>query len=122
MSSDAGGAPSKRSRHWLAASGVALSALSFQLVLYTASEEPFSIFRWSDLTLIVGLGALVCVLFAVWAIACVRRFQRAARRRPRATVWVCATVLWTAINLFYLGDSMYAYVEDLRNPLFGPWR
>ena len=45
----AAGARVERSPSQLVASGLVLSALSFTLVLYTAGEEPFTVFRWCDL-------------------------------------------------------------------------
>ena len=110
-------APSPRRWQWLGASGVTLSALSFAIVFYTASEEPFVALRWSELSLIFGLGAPVFALFVVWAAACVRSFRHAGRMAP-----LCASVLWAAINLLYLGESIYSYAEDLANPDFGPLR
>jgi len=101
----------------LAACGLALSTLSFALVLYSASEEPFTAFRWSDFALNVVCAGAVFVLFASWAVACVQYLRSALHRSAFAKVLTCAAVLWTAINLLYLGQSIYGYVEDLRNPL-----
>lgn len=120
--SDAAIAPGARSLLQLAASGVLLSALSFPLVLYAAREEPFFVFRWSDLVLIMGLGTLVCATFVGWGVACVRGYRRTARRGALAKLLVCSSVLWTAINLFYLGTAIYGYPQDLTNPNFGPFR
>jgi len=98
------------------ASGALLSALSLALVLYSGSAEPFIVFRWYELVLIGGIGTIVVLLFAGWAVALVRGFIRAPRRSPRTTVLACASILWTGINLFYLGDSIRGYAQDLRNP------
>lgn len=101
----------------LLASGLVLSALSFTVVLYTAGEEPFFVFRWCDLLVNVVLGALLSVAFAVWAIACVRRL-RARRPGVSRVLLLGGCLLWTAINFFYLGTMAYGYAQDLRNPHF----
>lgn len=116
MSGVAAGARSTRSKYWPAVSGVVLSALSFALVLYTAGAEPYIDFRWSDLALNVGLGTILFASFAVWGVACTRNFQRAPRRSSLLKVLLCASLLWAAINLFYLGNTIYGYAEDMRNP------
>jgi uncharacterized membrane protein YfcA len=109
-----------RSHYGLASSGLVLSALSLALVLHTASEEPYFVFRVSDFVENVVLGVLLCALFAAWAGACVRYAMRA----PRAlrTLFATACVLWTVINLFYLGTMIYGYHQDLNNPLLHPGR
>jgi 4-hydroxybenzoate polyprenyltransferase len=56
------------------------------------------------------------VSFAAWAFASLRDFQRAASRNSLAKVLLCASLLWAAINLFYLGNSIYGYAADMRNP------
>lgn len=111
----------EHSRYRLVSSGLVLSALSFALVLYAAGEEPFFVFRWCDLALNVLAGAVVFVLFATWAVLCVRKF-RAPPVSTRRTLFACACVLWTAINLFYLGGMIYGYGQDMTHPQFGPWR
>ncbi len=111
-----------REAPWLAVSGAALSALSIVIILYTASAEPFTVFRSSDLVLIGVLGAIVSALFVSFAVACVRGYLRVPRPSRLAKVLVCASVLWTAINLVCLGISIRAYFQDLTNPNFGPWR
>jgi hypothetical protein len=100
----------------LGASGFALSSASFLVVLFTASEEPFFVFRWSELVLVVGLGGGVLVLFVLWALACVREFRHSPRRSALGTVLVSACLLWTALNLFYLGESVYGYGQDMTDP------
>jgi len=106
---------SKRSILGLTLSGAVLSAVSFVLVFYSAGAEPFISFRWSEFALNVGLGMVIFLLFASWGVACVRSF-RAAPRRSLGTVLLCASVLWTAINLFYLGSAVYGYEQDMTNP------
>ena len=93
-----------------------MSLLSFVLLLFTASEEPFFVFRWSELGLVVGVGGVVFVLFGIWAVACVREFRRSPRRSALGKGLVSACVLWAALNLFYLGSSVYGYGQDLTNP------
>jgi hypothetical protein len=112
----AGAERDARSPVQLLASGLVLSALSFALVLYTAAEEPYVWFRWCDLVLNVVLGALLMAAFATWAILCVRRL-RAQRSSVGRTLLAGACVLWTAINLLYLGEMIYGYGQDMRNPL-----
>lgn len=107
---------------WLAVSGVALSALSLVILIYTSSEEPFHVFRWSDLFLVAVLGGIVFALFVSFAVAAVRGYRRSPHPGALAKLFVCASVLWTAINLFYLGFFIYGYFQDLTNPNFGPWR
>ena len=109
-------APGKRSKYWLNACGVVLSALSFVVVQYTASEEPFFVFHWPDLLLIGGLGGLVFVLLASWAVASVRYLRRPPRRGWFGTALVSACLLWTGMNLLYLGYSINAYRADLNDP------
>jgi hypothetical protein len=99
-----------------AVSGVVLSAFSFALFVYTAGAEPYIYFRWSDLALNCGLGAILFVLFVAWAVACVRSFQRSASRGSLAKALLCASLLWTAINLFYLGNVISGYPQDMNNP------
>lgn len=106
----------KRSYRRLVVSGVVLSAGSCALVLYTGGAEPFIVFHWSDLALNVGLGTVAFALFTSWAVACVRNYRRAPRRRALATGLLCASVLWSAINLFYLGATIYGYAVDMNNP------
>jgi len=98
------------------ASGALLSALSLALVLYSGSAEPFIVFRWYEFVLIGGIGTIVVLLFAGWAVALVHGFISAPRRSALTTVLACASILWTGINLFYLGDSIRGYAQDLRNP------
>ena len=100
----------------LAVSGAVLSALSFLVVFYSAAEEPFLAFRWCDFALNVGLGMVIFVAFASWGVACVRHFRRLAGRSWLAKLLVCACVLWTALNLFYLGTSVWGYAQDMSNP------
>jgi len=106
----------KRSNLGLAVAGAVLSAVSCALVFYTAGAEPYIFFRWSDFVLNVALGAVVFVLFVTWGISCVRTVWRTPRRGALAATLVCASVLWTAINLFYLSGVVYGYTQDLRNP------
>jgi hypothetical protein len=108
-------AAGSHSKSWRVASCVALSGSSFVLCLYTAEVEPFVVFRWSDLALNLGLGAMLFVLFAAWAFAGVRTFRRAPRRSSLFTVVLGASLLWTAINLFYLGNVIYGYAWDLHH-------
>lgn len=115
------GAAAERARpdhYGLIPSGLVLSAVSVALVVHTAGEEPYFVFRASDFVLNVVVGSLLCGLFAVWAFACVRY----ARRAPRAlrTLFATACVLWTVINVFYLGTMIYGYEQDLTNPLLHP--
>jgi hypothetical protein len=106
-----------RSHYGLVSSGLVLTAVSIVLVVHTAGEEPYVVFRASDFVENVIGGGLLCVLFAAWAIACVRY----ALLAPRAlrTLFATGCVLWTVINLFYLGTMVYGYHQDLNNPLFG---
>jgi len=108
--------PGQRTKRWLAVTGAVLSAVSFALVFYAAGEEPFVFFRWSELALNVGLCGVVFALFASWGVACVRNFQRTPSRTVLGTVLLCASVSWTALNLFYLGSSVYGYAQDMTNP------
>ncbi|HEX2669936.1 MAG TPA: hypothetical protein VHM25_03635 [Polyangiaceae bacterium] len=109
-----------RSHYGLVSSGLALSALSIALVVHTANEEPYFVFRASDFVENVVGGVLLCVLFTAWAVASVRY----ALLAPRAlrTLFATACVLWTVINLFYLGTMVYGYQQDLSNPLLHPLR
>lgn len=104
-------------QYQLAFSGFVLSVLSFLLVFYTAGEEPYLVFRWPDCALNVGVGAILFVAFAAWGFACVRHFQRLPRRSWLAKALVCACLLWSAINLFYLGNVIYGYRQDMTNPI-----
>lgn len=106
----------KLGRYRLIPSGLVLSALSFTILVYMASEEPFLAFRPSDCLLICGVGGLVCVLFVVWAVACVRHLRRTPRPRGIIALYATACVLWTVINLFYLGTMISGYRDDLNNP------
>ena len=99
-----------------------LSALSVGIILYTATEEPFMVFRASDLVLIAVLGSVVFALFVAFAVACVRGYRRLPRPSTLAKLLLGGSVLWTTLNLLYLGGSIYGYFEDLVNPRFGPWR
>jgi hypothetical protein len=54
--------------------------------------------------------------FASWGVACVRHVRRSARRGWLAKLLVCACLLWTALNLFYLGSTVYGYEQDMTNP------
>ncbi|HET7538452.1 MAG TPA: hypothetical protein VFK05_01225 [Polyangiaceae bacterium] len=105
----------------LVATGLVLSALSYALVLYTAGKEPYFAFRCCDLVLNVVLGAVLCAAFAAWAIACIRRL-RARHGSAVRTLLLCACVLWTAINLLYLGNMIYGYGQDMSNPRLHPPR
>lgn len=105
-----------RGRYHLIPSGLALSAVSFTILVYMASEEPFFAFRSSDCLLIVGGGSVVCALFVVWAGACVRHLRRSARPRGIIALYSTACVLWTVLNLFYVGSMIYGYRQDLTNP------
>jgi multisubunit Na+/H+ antiporter MnhB subunit len=116
LADEAVGARGSALKYQLAFSGVVLSALSFALVLCSASEEPFFSFRCSELALNVVLAGLVFVLFASWAVACLLYFRSEPGRGWLARLLVGACVLWSAINLFYLGTSIYGYRQDLRNP------
>ena len=109
-----------RSHYGLVSSGLVLSAVSIALVVHTAGEEPYFTFRTSDFVENVVVGGLLCVLFTAWAVACVRY----ALLAPRAlrTLFATACVLWTVINLFYLGTMVYGYHQDLNNPLLHPLR
>ena len=111
----------ERSRFRLLTSGFVLSALSFATVLYTAGAEPFLVFRWFDLVLNVGLGTLLFALFAIWAARCVRHLRTPHPSAGR-TLLACACVLWTAVNLFYLGTTVYGYGQDMTNPTLHPVR
>jgi len=66
------------------------------------------------------LGALLCAAFTAWAVVCVRRLPRAPPARGLGTSLACACLLWTAINLFYLGNMVYGYAQDLTNPRLHP--
>ena len=110
------GEPRKLGRYRLISSGLLLSALSFTILFYMASEEPFLAFRLSDCLVICGVGGLVCVMFVVWAVACVRHLRRTRRPRGVIALYATACVLWTVINLFYLGSMISGYREDLNNP------
>ena len=109
-----------RSHYGLVSSGLVLSALSIALVVHTAGEEPYFVFRASDFVENVVVGGLLCVSFTAWAVVCVRY----ALRAPRAlrTLFATACVLWTVINLFYLTTTIYGYQHDLSNPLLHPVR
>jgi len=109
-----------RSHHGLISSGLVLSAVSIALVVHTAGEEPYFVFRASDFVENVVVGTLLCALFIAWAAACVRY----ALRAPRAlrTLFATACVLWTVINLFYLVTMIQGYHQDLTNPLLHPGR
>lgn len=114
MSVELAGTRGAALKYRLALSGLALSALSFALVFYSACEEPYPVFRWSDFALNVVLGTVLCALFAAWVVACVRRLRRAPRRALGK--WLAsACVLWTGINLFYLATMVYGYAQDLTN-------
>jgi len=95
--------------------------LSAVIVLHTANEEPFTVFRWSDLA-VIALGGLVFALFVGFAVAGVRRYLSTPPPTALARLAVGASLIWTAINLFYLGVSICGYFQDLTNPQFGPWR
>lgn len=110
-------ADSKRSTQWLAVGGVALSGLSYALVAYSADAEPFIVFRWSDLALNVGLGTVLFALFAAWGVACLGNYRDAPRRRTRAKGLLGASIVWAALNLFYLGATIYGYAQDMNNPI-----
>lgn len=99
-----------------------LSALSLGIIFYTAEEEPFMVFRPSDLVLIAVLGGLVFALFVAFAVACVRSYRRQPHPSALSKALLSTAMLWTALNLFYLGESIYGYFQDLVNPRFGPWR
>lgn len=109
-----------RNHQGLLLSGLVLSAASIALVVHTAGEEPYFVFRAPDFVENVIIGVLLCALFIAWAVACVRY----ALRAPRAlrTLFATACVLWTVINLFYLGTTVYGYEQDLNNPLLHPAR
>jgi uncharacterized membrane protein YbhN (UPF0104 family) len=109
----------ERGSHRLLGSGLLLSIVSFAIVLYTGSAEPFIVFSWPDLVLLgaVGLvGVTLCVGFTIWAVACVRHARRVPRARSSRRLLSMACVLWTAINLFYLGTMVYGCAQDLSNP------
>ena len=97
-------------------SGLVLSAVSIPLVVHAAGEEPYFVFRVSDFVENVVAGVLLCGLFVAWAVACVRYAMHA----PRAlrTLFATACMLWTVINLFYLGTMIHGYKQDLSNPFF----
>lgn len=117
MSGEAASVRAAGSKYELAVGGAVLSALSFLVVFYAAAEEPFLVFRWSDFALNVGLGTVIFVAFASWGVACVRSFRRSPRRSLGTVLLVCACALWTAMNLFYLGNVIYGYRQDMTNPL-----
>jgi len=106
---------SKRSVLGRTLSGALLSAASLALVVYSASAEPFVSFQWSEFALNVGLGLVIFLLFASWGVACVRSLRKAPRR-SLGSVLLGACVLWTAVNLFYLGSTIYGYGQDMTNP------
>ena len=112
--SDAAVAPKRQRGKWrLAASGVVLSAATLWIFHFIATEEPFAVYRRSDFALVVGLGTITFVLFVGWAIACVYNFRHASSTSS-APIIVFASVLWTVINLVFLGGSIDFYKDDLR--------
>ena len=102
--------------------GLALSGLSYALVAYAAGAEPFIVFRWSDLVLNVGLGTVLFALFAACCVACLRNYRNAPRRRTIAKGLLGVSVVWAALNLFYLGATIYGYAQDMNNPVLSALR
>jgi hypothetical protein len=102
---------------WLWASGLSLSTLSFAVVVYAASEEPFFSIQWLDVIVIFGLGGVVFASFLIWIASCAYAYLRTPRKAPVVSLLLCACIVCTGLNLFYLGESAYRYVQDLRDAL-----
>lgn len=112
-------------RTWLVASGIALSACSLAIVLYSANAEPFVVFGGWDLAsagLLSALAAGACVAFTIWVAACVLYLRPVSLARASRAGLALSCLIWTALNLFYLGTTAYGIVQDLNNPYLPRWR
>jgi hypothetical protein len=92
----------------LAATGLALSVVSFCVVLQSASDEPYFEFRVTDAVVQVG-GAMVLML--LWFQLAIALVFGVVRRRVSQR-WL-ALVLWVFICEFYLLAGMSGYVQDI---------
>src|SRR5689334_1489548 len=86
---------------WVGGVAVALSAVSWVVVMKGAADEPyFGGIRKSDAIVQVGVGTALIVLWALWCAMAIAFILR-RRLHPAAS----AILIWAAICVFYLGHG-----------------
>ncbi|MEI8198033.1 MAG: hypothetical protein WCI73_19235 [Phycisphaerae bacterium] len=100
--------PAWQFRWFLAVHAVVASVISFFLVLQSANDEPYTLFRSSDALTQVGLG---CVLIALWIYLSAATLYGVIT--ARISSWWLLLLLWAVIVLFYLRICPQGFVEDI---------
>jgi hypothetical protein len=94
---------------WIGVAAVVLSALSFVVVMMTVSQEPyFGGIRAVDAIIQVGVGTALIVLWALWSVVVIAVIVR--KRTHAATL---AVLIWAAMCVFYLGNGVVGYLDDI---------
>ena len=90
------------------AANIALTLVSFYVVVKGANDEPYFSLKKADAMVQVGLGSALIAIWTAWSLTVLVL----AARRVISFMWP-ALILWALVNVFYLSHGINGYLSDV---------